>query len=85
MSLFGKITGSDKRYSVRDRVLRDIVAQFENGRAEAGIVVSLSEVPGRLDTFGGWLRKEVEAAGYRVIEVNDGGWSHQLTMKVTSR
>jgi hypothetical protein len=82
VSLFGKITGSDKMCGVRDRVLRDIAVQFENGRAEAGIVVSQSEVPGRLDRFGDWLRKEVEAAGYLVVDLNDGGWSHRMTMKI---
>jgi hypothetical protein len=85
MSLLGKITGSDKRHNVRDRVMRDIAAQFESGRAEAGVVVSQREVPGRLDTFGGWLRQEIEEAGYRVTEVNDGGWTYQLTMRVMPR
>jgi hypothetical protein len=82
MGLLGRVTGADKMSRVRARVLADIAAQFENGRADAGVVVAQSEVPGRLDTFAGWLRKEIEAAGYRVVEVNDGGWTYQLTMTV---
>jgi len=28
---------------------------------------------------------EVEAAGYLVVDLNDGGWSRRMTMKVVQR
>ena len=54
MSLIGKITRADHTHSVRDRVLRDIAHQVATGWAEVGVIVSQSEIRGRLDTFARW-------------------------------
>jgi hypothetical protein len=87
MGLMSKLSGADKMVEIRDEAIASIKSQLDSGQSEARYLLTQERIGtrNRMDTFGGWLCKQIEIAGYRVVNATESGWDYKSVITVARK